>query len=214
MFKKNKKRILLISVIVFVLLIALYIYYRSTKPKSSVIQYYIGDYHRVGVLSTSNNESNYKIINSYSEYLEFIKRIKMWKYVDENYTSTRDTKYDIEKELNNLIDENLTDEQIDELLESIDATKKLGVFNDKLKYNKDFFENNSLLVIDVLTFTNRSFDSKINSVRIHKKEINVNVSINSSGNVVSGSGDLFVIELLKKKIENINRVNVKVKRKQ
>ena len=72
------------------------------------------------------------------------------------------------------------------------------------KCNKDFFEKNSLVVINYLSMGSPNLDTRIVSVSMKETSMNVKLYVNSSGVTADSRGDVYIIPIKNKNIKSIN----------
>ena len=143
---------------------------------SELAEYELESQQDTGFLGTSSSKlTDYRLINSYSEYLEAVNKADSWS-----------------------ADNPALEERAEKVKQALNGGK----------YDREYFEDYSLLLVEDLIFRSAVYDSTLNDVCIRKKELNVNLTVIADGNVSGGQAELFFITLLKKDIENINKINI------
>lgn len=90
-----------------------------------------------------------------------------------------------------------------EYTELIKKAHDYGWTNIENKYNSSFFENNSLVFVEILNFGAVSMNTELISLKEHNNSVNVEIYVNSRGCTADVSGDLYLIPV-SKKVTNVN----------
>ena len=151
------KKVIAIICGIIIIITEIYLYYSHNHKYNG--DYQTARYHGINSSTKSINEENpYKLINSYSEYVELLEKAK-------NY----------------------------------------GWTNMEYQYNSDFFENNSLVFVEILDFGATSMNTELMSLKEHNNSANVEIYVDSHGYTAVVSGDLYLIPVSKK----VTKANIK-----
>lgn len=216
------KAIFISFVFIIIVVIGLYFFISRINNKiknKKLIEYDLGQSVGLSVdipfldainSKNSSNETNYKLINTYSEYLEMMSKLDTWKYDIVEYTMQVEyTNYENTKTYEKIKEQLLS--RIEENEKVKNRTEKIKNELNNKKYNEKYFEKYSMLLVEVSTSGEIDY-IKLNDVCIGGSNLlNVNLAVEYGANTAGGTAELFLITLSKKDVANIDTINVKIK---
>lgn len=152
---------------------------------SESVTYYVGDVPVSFLDNTMENENDYMLINTYSEFLEAVNKIDSWEGKVKEYGIDERDKEIVEENFR-LVRKALNEETFDET----------------------YFGSSSLLLVEQNVFGSVLQNIDLRDVCINDTELNVNIEYRAIGVTGDSTVTMFCITLPKKEIENIANVNV------
>ncbi len=205
--KKSKKIKIIILVLLIILFLIVFITILLFAQRKVLKKYYysVGNYDM-----TILGDDEYKLIKSYTEYLEYIKWLEneykqeaLEKYkqrISSIITTSRSSYLDPEEYYDELIEKR--EEELDKRIE------KNSILLKSKMYDESYFRNNDLLIVDSNTLGQVLYSNKLEGVYYENNKLKVCINREQGGSVGGGESIVYFIKLSKIKMNNITDIEI------
>ena len=228
--KISLKTAVILSVIGIIALIGIIYFIVSRTNGIANIEHYQSEYYIIGGYSRDSEKpflenERWKIISSYEEYNQLCQDIDNYLiYSVENNTSLNRNYYSMEQSYSQIRNEEQREKRLAELKEQKQNDKEYQMeyqreyqryynqwYNDipKEKFNKEFFANHNLLIVDIYKIGSVLHGADIKKVSTNNNTATVSICESYGGVVGGGNGIIHYIVVDK----NINNVKLDISSK-
>ncbi len=181
--------------------------------KDYSIEYYLDNYDKGFLTTTEEETTKYEIFDNYSDYIDCYNSIDSWATdMIEKYSEDTNNRIDTAvaehpKSYSN--PEVIKENSIKQYRESIeDRVGKIKEGFKKENYSKDFFDNNTLILIEHSVYGQVLHEMEINNVERKNNTLNIKFSTEVAGVVGGGQCRIFFIVIPKQYMKTINDIKV------
>lgn len=214
--KRRKMNLKLILLVILIVALIIGVFLWITRVRYEVVWYFVYDTD-TGFLTTTNGENTkYQLFNTYDEYITMHNSIDQW--AEDLLNNTIDPHFDINdyegwketqrqkilERRNESFREYYKEQYLDERVKLIKEGFSRG------NYTKKFFEKNSLLLVENLTFNSVVHEFETKDICKDGNVLNVQIKKRSGGCVGGGEGILHLITVPKKKLDGVEKININI----
>lgn len=218
-FKVSLKSVSIMAVILILVITSVLIFAMNSKAdidipyKDYSIEYYLDNYDKGFLNTTQEKTTKYEIFDNYSDYIDCYNSIDTWATdMIEQYSEHTD------KEINKAVAEHpksyrdpegYKEDIINRYRESIEyRVDQIKEGLEKEEYSKEFFENNTLILIEHSVYGQVLHEMELNNIDGKNHKLNIKFDTEVSGVVGGGQCRLFFIVISKQYMKKIDNIKV------